>query len=160
MVNKMNTKLNSKEWDAIDEGGIGDDFCLLGFKRVGEIMGLRVFDLLNMDRVDSIRAWEMMHCLYELLNKNEEVDQALEYRLVDQYFPFVEWRKEHKYKNARVVDLVMAFDMNEKALLKLFENIARAFYKSDEYNSRYYRYGCFDEVKSTDTSYEEVTSHE
>ena len=159
MMDKMNITLDSKQWRQVDEERIGEGFRVLGFKRIGEIMGIRFFDLLNLDRVDSIRAWEMVRCLYEFLNKNEEADKALEYQLADQYFPFAEWRKAHKYKNARVVDLVLAFDMNERALLKLFENVTRAFYKSEEYNSRFYKYGSFAELKQADSLYEEVTAN-
>ena len=160
MIDKMNITLDSIQWRLVDEERIGEGFRVLGFNRVGEIMGIRLFDLLNLDCVDSIRAWEMVRCLYELLNRNEEADTALEYQLADQYFPFAEWRKAHKYKNARVVDLVLAFDMNKKALLKLYENVVRAFYKSDEYHMRYYRYGSFDVLKEADSNYQEVLAHE
>lgn len=159
MANKMKTKLNSKEWRSIDEERVGYYFLDLGFERVGEIAGLRMFDLFNMDRIDNIRAWEIVRCLYVLLNKNSDADYALEWNMVDQYFPFKEWRKIYKAKDARIVDLVMAIDMNEKALHKLFGEITRAFYKSDEYSSRYYRYGSLDELKEENPSYKEVTTH-
>lgn len=159
MKNKMKTKLDSREWCQVDEENAGYYFRELGFRSVGEILGLRMFDLMNMDRIDNIRAWEMVRCLYIYLNKNEEADQAMEWGMMDQYFPFKSWRKSYKPKQAKVVDLVMAFDMNEKALRRLFGEITRAFYKSDEYCIRYYRYGSLDELKDADSSYKEVEAY-
>ena len=78
MKNKMKTRLDSREWSQIDEENAGYYFQELGFRSVGEILGLRMFDLMNMDRIDNIRAWEMVRCLYIFLNKNEEADQAME----------------------------------------------------------------------------------
>ena len=160
MVNKMKTRLDSKEWNRIDEEGVGYYFQYLGFRTVGEIAGLRMFELFNLDHIDNIRAWEMIRNLYTFLNKNNDADEAMEWGMMDQYFPFKEWRKSFKPKNAKVVDLVMAFDMNEKALHRLFGEITRAFYKSDEYSVRYYKYGCIDEVKDDNPAYREVTAIE
>ena len=160
MVNKMKTKLNSKEWRGVDEERVGYYFQDLGFNTVGEILGLRMFDLFNMNRVDNIRAWEMIRSLYTYLNKNYDVDNALEYGMMDQYFPFKEWRKTYKPKNTKVIDLVLAFDINEKALHRLFGEISRAFYKSDEYSTRYYKYGNIADVKDANPDYKEVTTIE
>lgn len=160
MVNKMKTRLDSKEWSRIDEERVGYYFRDLGFKTVGEIAGLRMFDLFNMNRVDNIRAWEMIRSLYAYLNKNHDADNALEYGMMDQYFPYKEWRKAHKPKNAKVVDLVMAFDMNEKSIHRLFGEISRAFYKSDEYSIRYYRYGSIEDMKDANPDYREVAADE
>ena len=157
-MNRMITRLDSKEWYGVDEDCVGCYFTELGFVRVGEILALRMFDLFNMDRIDNIRAWEMVRCLYHFLNEDSEMDQALEWKLADQYFPFAEWRKAHKAKEVRVADLVMAADMNEKALQRLFGNITRAFYKSNEYSGRYYKYGSLDELKEADTGYREVVA--
>lgn len=110
-----------------------------------------------MNRIDNIRAWEMIRNLYTYLNKNLDADQAMGWGMMDQYFPFKEWRKSFKPKNATVVDL---FDMNEKALHRLFGEITRAFYKSDEYNVRYYKYGCIDDVRDANPEYKEVTAIE
>ena len=119
-----------------------------------------MFELLNLDRIDNIRAWQMIRNLYNYLNRNADADKALEWNMMDQYFPFKEWRKTFKPKTARVVDLVMAFDINEKALNRLFGEITRAFYKSDEYSVRYYKYACIDDVKADNTEYKEVTANE
>lgn len=124
------------------------------------ILCSQLFELFNMNRVDNIRAWEIIRSLYSYLNKNHDADNALEYGMMDQYFPFKEWRKAHKPKNAKVVDLVMAFDMNEKALHRLFGEIFRAFYKSDEYSIRYYRYGSIEDMKDANPDYREVATDE
>ena len=160
MVNKMKCRLDSKEWNRIDEECVGYYFQDLGFQKVSEVLGLRMFELFNLDRIDNIRAWEMVRNLYKYLNKNDEADKALEWNMMDQYFPFKEWRKSFKAKNARVVDLVMAYDINEKALHRLFGEISRAFYKSDEYNVRYYKYADIDDVKADNELYLEVTAYE
>lgn len=160
MVNKMKTRLDSKEWSRIDEERVGFYFRDLGFKTVGEIAGLRMFELFNMNGIDNIRAWEMVRNLYMFLNRNHDTDAALEYGIMDQYFPFKEWRKTYKPRNAKVIDLVMAFDMNEKALHRLFGEISRAFYKSDEYSVRYYKYGSIDDVKDENPDYKEVAANE
>ena len=160
MVNKMKTKLNSKEWYGVDEERVGYYFRDLGFKKVSEILGLRMYELFNLNRIDNIRAWEMVRTLYIFLNKNSDADQELEWNMIDQYFPFADWRKAHKANEVRVVDLVMAFDMNERALHKLFGELTRKFYKSDEYCGRYYKYGSIYEVKKENSDYQEVTAYE
>ena len=157
-MSRMKTRLDSKAWYGLDKECVGCYFIELGFTRVGEILALRMFDLFNMDRIDNIRAWEMVRCLYHFLNKDSEMDEALEWKLTDQCFPFAEWRKTHKAKEVRVADLVMAADMNEKALQRLFGSITRAFYKSNEYSARYYKYGSLDELKEADMEYQEVVA--
>ncbi len=157
-MSRMKTRLNSREWYGVDKDCVGGYFEELGFTRVGEILALRMFDLFNMDRIDNIRAWEMIRCLYVFLNENSDMDQALEWKLADQSFPFTEWRRAHKAKSVRVAGLVMAADMNEKALQRLFGNITRAFYKSNEYSARYYKYGSLDELKEADMEYQEVVA--
>ena len=37
--------------------------------------------------------------------------------------------------------------MNEDALLRIFDGVTAAFYKSDEYNSREYRYSNLSELR-------------
>ena len=113
-MSRMKTRLNSREWYGVDKDCVGGYFEELGFTRVGEILALRMFDLFNMDRIDNIRAWEMIRCLYIFLNENSEMDQALEWKLADQSFPFTDWRRAHKAKSVRVADLVMAANMNER----------------------------------------------
>lgn len=99
MEHKMKTSLDSKGWSRIDEERVGYHFQVLGFKTVGEIAGLRMFELFNMNGIDNIRAWEIVRNLYLFLNKNHDADNALEYGIMDQYFPFKEWRKAFKPKN-------------------------------------------------------------
>lgn len=38
-------------------------------------------------------------------------------------------------------------DLNEDALLRIFDGVTAAFYKSDEYNSREYRYSNLSELR-------------
>ena len=134
-------RLDSMIWRMADEAGVGRHFEKIGFKNVNEILELRIYDLLNMNHIDSARAEEMVTCLYHLLNEDRLMDDALENREADQLFPFKEWKYAHGGPDRiRVKDIVLAEGMNYEALCKLFDWVVRAFYKSEEYDGRGYRY--------------------
>ena len=140
-MNKGNTSLRSRKWRDQDIRFVTKRFTDIGFEKTEEIMDLRVFDLLNMNRVDAETAREMILALYRFYNPNTMVDEAMEQQLMDQYFPFAEWRKKHRNLSVITVrELVMAEDINRKAILHFYNSIQRAFYKSKEYSSREYRY--------------------
>ena len=104
-------------------------------------MRLRVYELLNMNRIDAEAARETIHMLYRVFNPNTLIDEGLEDGTIDQQFPFAIWRK--KYPDLSVVtvrDLVMAPGINRRAIDRIYNRIIKAFFKSDEYNSREYRY--------------------
>lgn len=74
-------------------------------------------------------------------NPNTIIDRGMEQREIDQYYPFSEWRKKHKdLSKVLVRDLVMAENINRKAILHFYDSILKAFYKSQEYNCREYRF--------------------
>lgn len=140
-MNTRNTSLKSRQWLDQDRHFVTNRFTDIGFERTEEIMELRVFDLLNMNRVDAETAKEMILALYRFYNPNTTVDEGMEQQLIDQYFPFTEWRKQHRdLSRITVKDLVMAEDINRKAILHFYNCIVKAFYKSKEYSSREYRY--------------------
>lgn len=80
------TKFNSPEWNKVDRDNIYFWFVSLGFKQVGDLMSVRVFDLLNLDRINNNRAEEMLLCLYHLLYPNAKLDEGIYYDEIDQYF--------------------------------------------------------------------------
>lgn len=140
-MNKKYTSLKSRKWLDHDTHFVTKRFTDIGFETTEEIMELRVFDLLNMNRVDAETAKEMILSLYCFYNPNSMVDEAMAQQLMDQYFPFTQWRKKHKNLSVITVrDLVMAEDINRKAILHFYNSIQKAFYKSKEYSSREYRY--------------------
>lgn len=141
------TKFNSQEWNKVDRDNICFWFVSLGFKQVGDLMSIRVFDLLNLDQINNNRAEEMLLCLYHLMYPNAKLDEGIYYDEIDQYFSYREWKKKHKrLEQVTVSDVLLTEGINEAALLRIFDGITAAFYKSNEYNSRKYRYGSFKEL--------------
>ena len=137
----QNTSLRSRNWLARDRCYVTDRFTDIGFENTEEIMDLRVFDLLNLTRVDAETAKEMILALYRFFNPNDAVDVGMDQQAIDQYFPFTAWRRAHRDLAAITVrDLVMAEDINRKAILHFYNCILKAFYKSKEYSSREYRF--------------------
>lgn len=73
----------------------------LGIVFADQILRLRVYDLLNMNRIDAEAARATIHMLYRVFNPNTLIDEGLEDRTIDQQFPFAIWRK--KYPDLSVV---------------------------------------------------------
>ena len=135
-MNKGNTSLRSRKWLDQDISFVTKRFTDIGFEKTEEIMGRE--DNFG-DKTHTAR--EMILALYRFYNPNTMVDEAMEQQLMDQYFPFAEWRKKHRNLSVITVrELVMAEDINRKAILHFYNSIQRAFYKSKEYSSREYRY--------------------
>ena len=138
---KMNISLESEEWMDADLNNAGRSFTGAGFKNTEEVLELRIYDMLNILGIDRIRAEEMVQALYYFFNENRKADDALYLRLIDQYFDFRRWHMEHPdYTKVTVKDLVLTEGMNRDALEWLFDQVVRKFWKSEEYNSREYRY--------------------
>ena len=135
------TRFNSREWKSVDKDNIYIVFDMLGFKKVADVMQLRVFDLLNLNRINNNRAEEMLLCIYRLLYANQKLDDGIYNDEIDQYFSYREWKKEHKkLDQVTVSDILLTNGINRAALLRIFDCVTSEFYKSDEYNSRKYRY--------------------
>ena len=135
------TSLKSKDWLKHDRSFISDRFTDIGFEYADEVMELRVFDLLNLNRIDAEAAREMILALYRRFNPNPFVDEGIEEKLIDQNYPFTLWRSRHKdLSKVLVRDLVMAENINQKAIIHFYNSILKAFFKSKEYSSREYRF--------------------
>ena len=137
----MDINLESREWMEKDEDGAARQFVHAGFTSTKQIMEMRVFDILNICGIDRIMAEEMMYALYRFFNDNRDADEALYYGTIDQYFDYADWRLKHPDASKVLVeDIILADGMNFDALAVLFDRVARKFWKSEEYNSREYRY--------------------
>lgn len=111
-------------------------------------MQLRVFDLLNLNRINNNRAEEMLICIYRLLYPNKKLDDGIYYDEIDQYFSYREWKKSHKQLDqVTVSDILLTEGINQAALLRIFDGVTTAFYKSSEYNSRSYRYSNLQDLR-------------
>ena len=141
MKKHLMTRFNSPEWRSADKDSIYVVFEMLGFKKVADVMQLRVFDLLNLNRINNNRAEEMLLCIYRFLYPNKKLDDGIYYDEIDQYFSYREWKKTHKQLDqVTVSDILLTDGINQVALLRIFDGVTSAFYKSSEYNSRKYRY--------------------
>lgn len=141
----MNIKTNinpaSRAWLEVDDYPIAGYFDELGFRSLQQVLEMRVYDLMNMNRLNPIRVEEVITCLYRFLNNNPDVDRAMYEGTMSQDFDFASWRKKHKDSSQVIVsDIVLASDMNLKALQHIYDVVRNRFFKSDEYNWREYRY--------------------
>lgn len=141
-------KFDSPEWRKVDEYEVASPFIDVGFRRVKDVVDLRVFDLLNISRINNNRAEEMLLCIYHLLQPDRRIDEGIYYDEIDQYFSYREWKKKHQpLSGVTVREILTTEDLNEGALLRIFDGVTAAFYKSDEYNSREYRYSSLSELR-------------
>lgn len=141
MNSKASVNPTSIKWLAEDEQIVADYFLGLGFLSLKEILDMRVFDLMNMQGLDAVRVEEIIICLYKWLNPNTDIDEAIYIGTMTQPFPYAPWRKKHRnLSEVKVRDLVLAPDINMQAIQHFYDSIRRAFFKSEEYNWREYRY--------------------
>ena len=148
MKQVMTVKFDSPKWRKIDEYKVANPFIDVGFRQVKDIVDLRVFDLLNISRINNNRAEEMLLCIYHLLQPDRRIDEGIYNDEIDQYFSYREWKKKHKpLSGVTVREILATEDLNEGALLRIFDGVTAAFYKSDEYNSREYRYSSLSELR-------------
>ena len=90
----------------------------------------------------------MLLCIYHLLQPDRRIDEGIYNDEIDQYFSYREWKKKHQpLSGVTVREILAAEDLNEDALLRIFDGVTAAFYKSDEYNSREYRYSNLSELR-------------
>ena len=60
MKQVMMIKFDSPKWRMIDEYKVANPFIEVGFRQVKDVVDLRVFDLLNISRINNNRAEEML----------------------------------------------------------------------------------------------------
>lgn len=148
MKQVMMVKFDSPKWRMIDENKVANPFIDVGFRQVKDVVDLRVFDLLNISRINNNRAEEMLLCIYHLLQPDRRIDEGIYNDEIDQYFSYREWKKKHQpLSGVTVREILATEDLNEDALLRIFDGVTAAFYKSDEYNSREYRYSSLSELR-------------
>lgn len=145
----INTDINlgSGEWMESDGYGAAGPFMSAGFSSTGQVLELRVYDMLNIMGIDRIMAEEMMYALYNFFNEDGEADEGLYYGFIDQYFDYTDWRMKHPDASKVLVkDIILAEGMNRDALAVLFDRVVRKFWRSGEYNSREYRYSGYSDL--------------
>ena len=148
MKQVMMVKFDSPKWRKVDEYKVANPFVDVGFRQVKDVVDLRVFDLLNISRINNNRAEEMLLCIYHLLQPDSRIDEGIYNDEIDQYFSYREWKKKHQpLSGVTVREILATEDLNEDALLRIFDGVTAAFYKSDEYNSREYRYSNLSELR-------------
>ena len=148
-MKKQKISLTSNAWLKEDTHFVTDRFVDIGFVVAEEIMQLRVYDLLNLNRIDAETAKEAILLLYRIYNPNTSVDDGMDNGTIDQYFPFSAWRKKHPDLSIiKIRDLVMTEDINRRAIIRIWNRILKAFYKSEEYNCREYRFRDYYELLS------------
>ena len=141
MKDDKRISLRSETWLKEDTHYITQRLIERGFRYADQLMELRIFDLLNIYRINAEVAQEIILMLYRIFNHNPAVDESMELKLMEQTFPFSSWRKEHRdMSKVSVSDLVTAGNINRKAILRLYNSLLKAFYRSGEYDSREYRY--------------------
>ena len=147
MKKKLMTRFNTLEWRSVDKDGIYVVFDMLGFKSVEDVVQLRVFELLNLNRINNNRAEEMLLCIYRLLYPNRKLDDGIFNDEIDQYFSYREWKKSHKkLDQVTVSDILLTEGINQAALLRILDGVTAAFYKSSQYDRRRYRYSDLKEL--------------
>lgn len=141
MNNKININPCSTKWLEKDDRAIADYFCDLGFRSLKQILNMRVFDLMNMQGLNAVRVEEVITCLYKWLNPNTAIDEAIYNGMMLQPFHYTSWRKVHKDLSAiKVSDLVLTPGHQHESYPAFLCAIRKAFFKSEEYNWRWYKF--------------------
>ncbi len=141
MIDKLNVKPTSTKWLDDDHAYVAEYFFGLGFIDLSELLFMRIFDLLNLNRIDAIRAEEIILCLYRYLNPQKDtLDRDIAYGAVDIKFDYQKWSKTHPLKDVTVCDLVLSDDITLLVLSRLYNRIKKSFWKSGEYNWKEYRF--------------------
>ena len=96
MKQVMMVKFDSPKWRKVDEYKVANPFIDVGFRQVKDVVDLRVFDLLNISRINNNRAEEMLLCIYHLLQPDRRIDEGIYNDEIDQYFSYREWKKKHQ----------------------------------------------------------------
>ena len=144
----MNTKEKELErnlqsrttWQETTDEAICALFRGLGFHCPEDFMEGRVYDFLNLDRVDNNRAEEMIVALTQLLypDKKQYPDRF------DAVWtePLMLWLIGHPDPSTVTLrDLICDEKLSLEEMLHAFDAVSMGFYYSPEYNSRKYRYG-------------------
>ena len=77
-MNNRTVSLKSKAWRKEDNAFVSERFGDLGITHTYQIMDMRVFDLLNLYRIDAETAKETILALYRVHNQNKAVDEGMD----------------------------------------------------------------------------------
>jgi hypothetical protein len=140
MRNNLNINPRSEKWLPDDEFYIAHYFTNLGFSHLYELMPMRLYDLMNMNGINPIKAEEIIVSLYRYLKPEQyDADNSMRYGFVDQMFDYREWRRNHKALSAVTVQDIVCEDLiNLEAIYDIIDAVKYAFFRSNEYNSRRY----------------------
>lgn len=142
-------KTGSSGWIRSLDSNLSDILIYHGLEIPKDILPIRIFDLLNLYKIDAGRACSIVTSLYHFLNPNPAVDAALQYREISQPFSYQDWNRQHRETGKITVgDVVLTRDMNLKAAEHIFDRVCRAFHRSKEYDSRLYKYASAQEIQS------------
>ena len=131
MKQVMMVKFDSPKWRKVDEYKVANPFVDVGFRQVKDVVDLRVFDLLNISRINNNRAEEMLLCIYHLLQPDSRIDEGIYNDEIDQYFSYREWKKKHQPLSGVTVrelltglmirrySLILALCMKKTAMMSL-----------------------------------------
>ena len=139
---------STSEWKKTVDPWVADHFEFLGFQCADDFMRIRMYDFFNLDCVDNNRAEEMILGLDKLLNPTRKdkfddyFDQRFEKRRVLKLIKDI----NGAFEKVTIKDLLDETDLSVKGILALFDCVTRYFYKSDEYDSRSYKYSSIDEI--------------
>lgn len=150
------TSIYSPEWVKIDDYNHRRLYAILGFRTLGDFLGMSVYDFLNMNQNDSGYAGNTILDLYNFVNPNNEIDEAIYYDAIEQPINTRRWIAEHgSAENITIEEIIFDPLMNKEALNNIFNSICRSFYKSSEYNICQYKYAYLRDVpKSKKVTYE------
>ena len=147
MKQKMNLKeklYSTKNWRLEISPRLVEHFSFLGFNCPKDFTGIRLFDLLNLNLVDCSRAAEILTELSEYLfpcRVSYDGSKAAESRAIRT------WMEDHgDFSTTLIGDLLLDDSLSLEAALKIFDQAAKSFYHSSEYNTRCYRYGNICEI--------------
>lgn len=131
----------STTWLSEDDHEVATYFYGLGFNSLQEILEMRVFDLMNMNRINAIRAEEIITCLYSFLNRNKVLDEAIDDWMIPQPIDVFQWLAQFAdVSKITVGDIVLTEDMNLLALQFIYDIVRNYFFNSDEYNWKEYKF--------------------
>lgn len=146
MKHTLSIKPTSLQWLRDEDAYVAGYMRGLGFRSLSELLPMRVFDLLNMNRIDAIKAEEIIISLYRYIHpEREKFDDDIYYGIIEQSFDFYGWRKKHPLSKVTVCDLVLSDGINREAIYDLYDLIKRAFWRSGEYDWHRYKYANLNE---------------
>lgn len=146
-MKRVTEKRYSPEWIDTLDFELSEILISHGITCPDDLLKIRFFDFLNLNRIDAGKGYMILMSLYEFLNRRPVTDELMMYGETDQKFRFMEFNARHKkLEKVTLEDMVFYEHINAKAMNKLYEHMRRAFMKSPDFNQREYRYGCYKDL--------------